>query len=232
MATLHSFALYFLRNIIFSENYHQGGNRMEFISIVEIIGTIAFAISGALIAIEKDLDYYGIGIFAITTSVGGGIVRDLLIDRPLPASLENPLYALISLLSAGFVILFYTHISKLVKKLQFFDAIGLGAFTAIGAEVAVRMGFQQWFVVVTLAVLTGTGGGLIRDVFAREIPYVFRKEVYAMASILGAILYIIVFRLAGSQVALYSCFLATTLIRLYCMEKDVHLLKVGKVSLD
>ena len=113
---------------------------MEFISIVEIIGTIAFAMSGALTAIEKDLDYYGIGIFAITTSVGGGIVRDLLIDRPLPASLENPVYALISLLSAGFVILFYTHINKLAKMLQFFDAIGLGAFTAIGAEVAVRTG--------------------------------------------------------------------------------------------
>ncbi len=205
---------------------------MEFISIVEIIGTIAFAMSGALTAIEKDLDYYGIGIFAITTSVGGGIVRDLLIDRPLPASLENPLYALISLLSAGFVILFYTHISKLAKMLQFADAIGLGAFTAIGAEVAVRTGFQQWYVVVTLAVLTGTGGGLIRDVFAREIPYIFRKEVYALASILGAILYIIVFRLAGSQVALYTCFLATTLIRLYCMEKDVHLLKVGKVTIQ
>ena len=158
---------------------------MEFISIVEIIGTIAFAMSGALTAIEKDLDYYGIGIFAITTSVGGGIVRDLLIDRPLPASLENPLYALISLLSAGFVILFYTHINKLAKKLQFFDAIGLGAFTAIGAEVAVRLGFQQWYVVVTLAVLTGTGGGLIRDVFAREIPYIFRKEVYAWRPSLG-----------------------------------------------
>lgn len=65
---------------------------MEFISIVEIIGTITFAMSGALTAIEKDLDYYGIGIFAIATPVGGGIVRDLLIDRPLPASLENPLY--------------------------------------------------------------------------------------------------------------------------------------------
>ena len=121
---------------------------------------------------------------------------------------------------------------KLAKMLQFFDAVGLGAFTAIGAEVAVRTGLYQWFVVVTLAVLTGTGGGLIRDVFAREIPYVFRKEVYAMASILGAILYIIVFRLAGSQMALYSCFLATTLIRLYCMEKDVHLLKVGKVNIQ
>lgn len=99
---------------------------MEFISIVEIIGTIAFAMSGALTAIEKDLDYYGIGIFAITTSVGGGIVRDLLIDRPLPASLENPLYALISLLSAGFVILFYTHINKLAKKLQFLMRSVLG----------------------------------------------------------------------------------------------------------
>ncbi|CZQ92561.1 trimeric intracellular cation channel family protein [Trichococcus ilyis] len=205
---------------------------MAFISIVEMIGTVAFAMAGALTAIEKDLDYYGIGIFAITTSVGGGIVRDLLIDRPLPASLENPLYALISLLSAGFVILFYTHITKLSRMLQFFDAIGLGAFTAIGAEVAVQMGFQQWYVVVTLAVLTGTGGGLIRDVFAREIPYVFRKEVYALASILGAILYIFVYQLAGSQIALYSCFLATVLIRIYCMENDVHLLRVGKVNLE
>jgi uncharacterized membrane protein YeiH len=205
---------------------------MAFISIVEMIGTVAFAMAGALTAIEKDLDYYGIGIFAITTSVGGGIVRDLLIDRPLPASLENPLYALISLLSAGFVILFYRHFNKLAKMLQYFDAIGLGAFTAIGAEVAVRTGFQQWYVVVTLAVLTGTGGGLIRDVFAREIPYVFRKEVYALASILGAILYIFVYQLAGSQIALYSCFLATVLIRIYCMENDVHLLRVGKVNLE
>ena len=138
---------------------------------------------------------------------GGGIVRDLLIDRPLPASLENPLYALISLLSAGFVILFYTHINKLAKKLQFFDAIGLGAFTAIGAEVAVRLGFQQWYVVVTLAVLTGTGGGLIRDVFAREIPlYIPQRGVCDGVHHLGPVLYIIVFRLAGSQMALYSCF--------------------------
>lgn len=201
---------------------------MEFISAVEIIGTVAFAVSGALTAIEKRLDYYGIIIFAIITSIGGGVVRDTLINRTLPASLDNPFYVVISVLSAVFVIVFYDRIHILSRVLPVFDALGLGAFTAIGAEVAVKSGHNEPFVIITLAVLTGTGGGVLRDVFAQEIPYVFRKEVYAVASIIGALLFIILYETTGYQSAIYGCFAATLLIRLFCMKKNLHLKTVER----
>lgn len=202
---------------------------MELISILEIIGTVAFAVSGALVAIEKELDYYGIIFFAIITSVGGGIVRDILINRSLPASLANPTYLIISIISAVLVIIFYKRIIKLSKVLQIFDAIGLGAFTAVGAEVATSNGLYQPFVIITLAVLTGTGGGVLRDVFAKEVPFVFREEIYAVASIIGAIIYMISYKVMGNETALYVCFAITMLIRLYCLKKNIHLMKVAKV---
>lgn len=203
-------------------------NNMELIFFVEIIGTVAFAMSGALLAINKKMDYYGIVFFAIITAVGGGIVRDILINKNLPSSLANPIYIIISIISAGVVIMFYKRILHLGKVLQYLDAIGLGAFTAIGAEVAIRNGLHQPFVIITLAVLTGTFGGVLRDVFAKEIPYVFLKEVYAMASIFGAILFIVMYQVVGNEAALYTCFAITLLIRLICMKKDIHLKKVLK----
>lgn len=201
---------------------------MDFFSVVEIIGTIAFAMSGALAAIDKELDYYGIAFLAIITSVGGGIVRDIVINKSLPASLENPMYVLISIFSAAIVIIFYKKVIHLSKVLQIFDAIGLGAFTAIGAEVANRNHFNQPFIIITLALLTGTGGGLLRDVFAKEIPFVFRKEIYAVASIIGAIIYIILYRVVGNELALYACFAITVLMRLLSVKKNIHLMKVMK----
>lgn len=204
---------------------------MEFISIVELIGTVAFAISGALVAIDKELDYYGIVFFAIITAVGGGIIRDMLINASLPAALENPLYVLISIASAIIVIAFYRRIILYTNILLIFDAIGLAAFTAIGAEVAIENNLNLPFVIITLALLTGTGGGILRDVFAKEIPFVFRKEIYAVASIIGAVCFIIIREVSGNNtVALYSCFLITLMIRLGCMKKDVHLKKVEKES--
>lgn len=202
---------------------------MELISITEIIGTVAFAMSGALVAIDKELDYYGIGFFAIITSIGGGIVRDLLINKNLPSSLANPTYLIISIISAAFVIMFYKRIIKLSKILQIFDAIGLGAFSAIGAQVATSNGWGQPFVIITLAVLTGTGGGVLRDIFSQEIPFVFRKEIYAVASIIGAVAYILSYRALGNEMALYICFAVTTLIRLFSIKNKIHLKKVAKV---
>ena len=202
---------------------------MEFISIVELIGTVAFAISGALTAIDKELDYYGIAIFAIITAVGGGIIRDILINENLPAALENPFYVLISLASAAAVIVFYRRIVRFTNILMIFDAVGLAAFTAIGAEISVRHNLNMPFVIITLAVLTGTGGGILRDVFAKEIPFVFRKEIYAVASVIGAVSFMIIDPLTGNNmIALYACFGITLLIRLGCMKKDIHLKKVGK----
>jgi uncharacterized membrane protein YeiH len=204
---------------------------MEFISLVELIGTVAFAVSGALMAIDKELDYYGIAFLAITTAVGGGIIRDILINENLPAALENPVYVLISIASVAVVIVFYRKIVLYSNVLQIFDAIGLAAFTAIGAEVAVNNGYDLPFVIIALALLTGTGGGTLRDIFAKEIPFVFRKEIYAVAAILGAICFIIAGQLSGNNtVALYCCFGITLIIRLGCMKMDIHLKKVKKTS--
>ena len=96
---------------------------MNFISVMEIIGTVAFAVSGALVAIDKKLDYYGILFLAIITAVGGGIVRDVIISLPLPLALENPLYVIISIVSAICVILFYKWVNKLQSLINIFDAV-------------------------------------------------------------------------------------------------------------
>ncbi len=200
---------------------------MEFISLVELIGTVAFAVSGALAAIDRELDYYGIAFLAIITAVGGGIIRDVLINESLPAALENPIYVIISLASAAAVIVFYRKIVRYSNILQVFDAIGLAAFTAIGAEVAVKNGHALPFVIIALALLTGTGGGTLRDIFVREIPFVFRKEIYAVAAIIGSVCFIISGQLSGNNmIALYTCFGATLFIRLSCMKMNIHLSKV------
>jgi len=198
---------------------------MSILELVEIIGTIAFAMSGAMVAIDKDLDYYGIAIFAIVTATGGGIIRDLLINKNIPTSLENPVFAIISVASAAVVIFFYNRVTSgsYRKIIQYLDAAGLAAFTAIGARVALENGLDQPYIIITFSVLTGTGGGIIRDVFAREIPFVFRKEVYAVASIFGAIAYMLLWNFFTPDIALYTCLLVTFFIRIFSMEKDLHL---------
>lgn len=205
---------------------------MEFISVMEIIGTVAFAITGALVAVEKDLDYYGICFLAIITAVGGGIVRDIIIDLDIPVSLDNPSYVIISLATALLVILFYKHIVNLDRLITLCDALGLAAFTAIGSAAATTHGFFEPFIIITLAMLTGTGGGTIRDICAREIPFVFKKEVYAVASLVGAIAYIIAYRLVHQMASMYICFGVTFLIRMISIKKNIHLGKVNNVDAE
>ena len=196
---------------------------MNFISVMEIIGTVAFAVSGALVAIDKKLDYYGILFLAIITAVGGGIVRDVIISLPLPLALENPLYVIISIVSAICVILFYKWVNKLQSLINIFDAVGLAAFTAIGARAALNNDIYTPFVVITLALLTGTGGGILRDVFVKEIPFVFRKEVYAVASIAGSAAFLAAHLYCGLEATMYICFGVTLAIRLVSIKFNWHL---------
>lgn len=199
---------------------------MELMSIMELIGTVAFAVSGAIVAIEKELDYYGITFLAIITAVGGGIIRDIIINVDLPVALANPLYVIVSTVSAFIVIGFYKHIVRKKKTLIFCDAIGLAAFTAIGAQVAINNGLNLPFVIIVFALLTGTGGGTLRDVFAKEIPFIFEKEIYAVASILGAIAFIVSNYYLSIEISVYVCFGVTLAIRLFAIGKNVHLKKV------
>lgn len=201
---------------------------MEFISFMEIIGTVAFAITGALVAIEKNLDYYGICFLAIITAVGGGIVRDMIIDLEIPVSLDNPIYVIISIITAVVVIVFYKRIINLDRLITLCDALGLAAFTAIGSAAATSHGYEQVFIIITLAMLTGTGGGTIRDICAREVPFVFEKEVYAVASLLGAIAYAASYQWATQSVAMYISFSVTFAIRMMSIKCNIHLGKVKK----
>lgn len=200
---------------------------MSFISLMELIGTVAFAVSGALVAIEKKLDYYGIAFMAIITAVGGGIIRDIIINLPLPVALSDPVYVVICVATAAVVICFYKWVQKINGLVVFFDAVGLAAFTAIGAKAALSHDVYTPFVVITLALLTGTGGGALRDLFAREIPFVFRKEVYATACIAGAIAFLLTYPYTGAEWAMYICFGVTLAIRLICVKFNLNLAKVS-----
>ena len=199
---------------------------MDFISLMEWIGTVAFAASGALVAIEKGLDYYGIGVLALVTAVGGGIIRDIMINRDLPGSLENPTYLIVSVAVAIVIILFYQRVRKFTHLVNIADAIGLAAFVAVGSQVAVTESKGTVFVIITLAVLTGTGGGILRDIFAKEIPVCFRKEVYASAAIAGAVAYAVSYESLGLVWSSYIAFGVTLIIRLAAIRKNWQLGKV------
>ncbi|MDO5302438.1 MAG: trimeric intracellular cation channel family protein [Clostridia bacterium] len=199
-----------------------------FMSIMEWIGTIAFAVSGAVVAIRHDLDYYGIIFLAIITAIGGGIVRDVLVNRSLPASLADPSYAIVSIATAAVVILGYKRIHKIGHLVSIADAIGLAAFTAIGARVAIVTLHPKLFIIITLGVLTGTFGGVLRDVFVQEVPYCFRREVYAVASIIGAVVFYMSYNHWGMTMAMITAFAVTLVVRLYAIFKNLHLGKVMK----
>lgn len=169
-----------------------------FIFIIEMIGTIAFAISGAMTGIEKKMDIFGITILGLTTAVGGGIIRDLIIGVNPPQTFRNPVYATTAIVTAILIfILAYSgkliYNTKLFERLVFvMDSLGLGIFTVVGISTTLaNMESDQIygrFLLIFVGVVTGVGGGVLRDVLAGNMPYIFVKHVYACASIAGAML--------------------------------------------
>lgn len=166
--------------------------------IFELVGTVAFAISGAMVAIKKKVDIFGVIVLSAMTALGGGIVRDILIGCLPPRMFSDYRYVLAAVVTAVivFVVAFifrepYRKSEKAVDEINnIFDALGLGVFTVMGANVAIESGFTvNGILVVCLAVVTGVGGGLIRDVMLMEIPFVLKKRIYAVASILGGTAY-------------------------------------------
>lgn len=165
---------------------------------LEIIGTISFAVSGAFVAIRSKLDIFGVLFIGCITAIGGGMLRDLLIGVTPPAVFSNLYVILIAALSALAVFIFaYFHKEKFVSvstKVEqvnnFFDALGLAAFSVMGTEIAFVKGFADNIPLsILLGMLTGVGGGMIRDILTDSTPYIFKKHVYALASIGGAGLY-------------------------------------------
>ncbi|MDF2633932.1 MAG: putative protein family [Pelosinus sp.] len=200
---------------------------MDVLNVIEVIGTIAFAAAGALMAIHKKLDLFGVFMLALTTAVGGGIVRDVLIGINPPTAFVYPLFTIISLLTAIIVCVGYEWINKFNNVILICDAVGLGAFTAAGANMSFIYEYHRLFITVTMAVLSGVGGGLIRDMFVREIPFIFQKEVYAVASIAGAVCFFYSKPFLSGSGPMYLCFFVTVCIRMVCMKYDINFPVIG-----
>ncbi len=165
-----------------------------FLLILELIGTVAFSISGAMTAMKKNMDIFGVMILGLTTAVGGGIIRDLILGYTPPATFRNPLYAATALATA--VVVFLPSVWRLFHRYQriydllmlAMDSIGLGIFTVIGVQAAfAQSGAYNLFLLTFVGVITGVGGGVLRDVLAGNTPYIFVKHIYACASLAGAL---------------------------------------------
>lgn len=156
--------------------------------VIEIIGTISFAISGTFAAMQRRLDPFGVLIIAFVTSIGGGTVRDLLLGDTPVAWMRDVNYCLLILVTSLLTIFFKTHIKKFKVTLFLFDSLGLGLFTMVGVQKGIVFGLSPG-ICVALGTITGCFGGIIRDTLLNTIPLIFRKEIYATACILGGVLY-------------------------------------------
>ena len=151
---------------------------------MDILGTVAFAISGVLVAMEKRLDLFGVGIIALVTAIGGGTLRDMLIGNTPVTWTTTPLYMYIILATVIVTILFQSRLKYLRTSLFLFDTIGIGFYTMIGINKGMEAGLEP-LICITLGTITASFGGVIRDILCNEIPVIFRKEIYATACILG-----------------------------------------------
>ena len=167
--------------------------------MLEIVGTIAFALSGAMTAISRHMDLFGVVFLGAVTALGGGVMRDILLGQFPPLMFSNYQFLLIAALTAILVFLiahakrgvYLRHQERIDSVNNFFDAVGLAAFTVVGIQVAVAAGHEQnHFFCVFLGMTTGIGGGILRDMMSHTVPLVLRKHIYALASIAGGILYV------------------------------------------
>lgn len=159
----------------------------DFITIIDYIGTFAFAISGIRLASAKRFDWFGAYVVGLATAIGGGTIRDILLDVT-PFWMLQPAYLIVTGLALGFVIAFGKYVIRLNNTFFIFDAIGLGLFAVVGIEKSLACGFPFW-VATIMGVSTGAAGGVIRDVFINEVPLIFRKEIYALACVFGGFVY-------------------------------------------
>lgn len=167
-----------------------------FFIVLETIGVVSFAIAGAVAAIDKEIDMFGVLFLSLITCFGGGIIRDTLIGE-FPAFFTGYFYIVCSATTSIVVFIIaavfkekYINHKHIVDRINnYFDAVGLGIFSIMGAKTCIASGCDSALAIISLGMLTGIGGGMIRDLCLREIPFVFKKRIYALASISGAATY-------------------------------------------
>lgn len=160
---------------------------IDFVTFCDYTGTFAFAISGIRLASAKQFDWFGAFVVGVVTAVGGGTLRDVLLNST-PFWMQQPSYLIISALALLFVIIFRKHMITLNNTFFIFDAIGLGLFGMVGIEKALAFGFPMW-VAIVMGTITGAFGGMTRDILINEEPLIFRKDIYALACVFGGLIY-------------------------------------------
>ena len=195
----------------------------DFLYIIDILGTFSFAVSGAFLAMEKKLDPFGVLVLSFVTAIGGGTLRDMMIGN-LPVSwLTNSTATIVIFASAVVTMFFGRYLKHLTTTLFLFDALGLGLFTVVGIKLGIAKDFSAG-VCITLGTITACFGGVVRDVLLNNIPLLFRKEIYAMACILGGILYFLLryFKMDADVVTII-CILVIFLIRVVAVRYNLSL---------
>ena len=180
-----------------------------FAFILEILGTIAFAVSGAMVALKKNMDIFGVVILGIVTAVGGGATRDIVLGITPPTMFEKPIYAIIATVAS--VIVFLPSIRRQLTRnqkvyeltMRIMDSAGLGLITVMGIDKAHSVGEYNLFLLIFVGVITGVGGGLMRDIMAGNTPYIFVKHIYASASIAGALVCALLWDVLGAVGAMF-----------------------------
>ncbi|MCS7083847.1 MAG: TRIC cation channel family protein [Aquificaceae bacterium] len=197
----------------------------EVLWFMNVLGLFAFGLSGALRAIEENLDLLGLVALGLTCALGGGIIRDIMLSE-LPRALKSELDVLVALIASLSAIVL-KHIKPVSSVLPIADAVGLSAFSTTGAILASSAGVSP-FGVVILATITGAGGGFIADLMLNRVPTVLKEDFYASCSILGAIVFLISMQVLSPTISALLCWLCVLLLRLFAILFRWRLPRLGQ----
>lgn len=193
-----------------------------FLFIIEVLGTIAFAISGIRLAATKNFDWFGAYTVGLVTAIGGGTLRDLLLGIPV-FWMQTWWYLAVTALSLATVIAFRNILVSRDRILFIFDSIGLALFCVIGIQKSLAAGYPMW-VATIMGIITGAFGGVIRDILINDEPIVFRRDIYATACLAGAIVYWLIMELGGSPMAQQiSCAVVVIGLRVLALKYSLSL---------
>lgn len=218
------------QQLLFTNNFPRYLCNMKptFLEIIDIIGIVAFSISGVYAAMEKRLDIFGVLIIAFITSFGGGTLRDLLLGNTPLFWLTDKLYGWIVLGSALTAILFRSILKNFRRTLLVFDSLGLGLFTIVGIQIAQKSGLSP-IACIALGTITGCFGGIFRDIVLNKIPIIFEKEIYASACLIGGVVYILLLQTTLiKEIADVIAICTITIIRLLAVRFDFRLPSIYK----
>lgn len=205
--------------------------KIQAVDIIEILGTFAFAISGIRLAAAKKFDWFGAFVVGFVTAIGGGTVRDLL-TNVTPFWMLTSLYLWCTLFAMIFVMAFHKKLVHLNNTFFFFDSIGLGLFVVVGVEKTLSLGFA-WWVAIIMGTMTGALGGVIRDVLINEIPLIFRKDIYALACIVGGAIFVLLDKANMNMVAIEIITALTVIaIRFFAVKYHWHLPTLKKETTE